>query len=460
MNLDDIIMLGDYNVDVSRPSTAKRKLDQFTKSKSLFQLIDVPTRTTVNTKSIIDHIYTNNQQLYNHKGVLNPGLSDHSLVYTSRKRLSVNKEKVFKTIRNYRNFDQTAFAHDVGNTDWLPVYNCETVNEACEVFQSLFMYHVNKHLPKKRIRVRASTAPWVTSEFLSLLDRRAYVCKLFDKCPCHFHRALKAEARRQCQRMKNALKKAYMSTCVERHKHNPKKLWQNIRLFWPNSKSSQSTIKQIADITDDKQKADYLNEHFCNTGKRIQSNINHDIDWDMFMPNSLPPVFELLDFTPDDISKAIDRLSNSGASSVDDITSLMVKSCKTELLNVLCYLCNMSIRQKCYPDIWKIAQVTPLFKQGSHVDPNNYRPISVLPTFGKLLERVIQKQCLEYLESNNLLSDHQFGFRANRSTGTCLIDFLHNVYSSIDKGQGCGALYLDLAKAFDCVEHETLLRKL
>lgn len=177
------------------------------------------------------------------------------------------------------------------------------------------------------------------------------------------------------------------------------------------------------------------------------------------MSNVLPPVFELTNITLDDISKAIDRKSNSGASSVDDIRSLMVRACKTELLPVLCYLCNMSILQKCYPDIWKIAQVTVLFKQGSTTEANNYRPISVLPSFGKVSERVVQTQCFHYLESN-LLSEHQFGFRANRSTGTCLLDFLHNVYTSIDNGMGCGVLYLDLAKAFDCFEHETLLCKL
>ena len=76
------------------------------------------------------------------------------------------------------------------------------------------------------------------------------------------------------------------------------------------------------------------------------------------------------------------------------------------------------------------------------------------------MERLVHGQMVEYLESRNLLSDSQSGFRSNQSTGTCIADFSHNVYKGVDESLATGAIYLDLTKAFDCVEHDIMLEKL
>ncbi len=108
----------------------------------------------------------------------------------------------------------------------------------------------------------------------------------------------------------------------------------------------------------------------------------------------------------------------------------------------------------------KIFRVTPLFKRGQRDIASNYRPISVIPTLGKLFEWLIHTQTQKYLTDHNILNDNQAGFREGRSTGTCLVDFLHNIYAGVDQGRACGVLFLDLAKAFDSVCHEYLLVKL
>ena len=120
----------------------------------------------------------------------------------------------------------------------------------------------------------------------------------------------------------------------------------------------------------------------------------------------------------------------------------------------------MVLKQGLFPDIYKIAQVIPLFKGGDKEDLNCYRPISLLPSIGKLFEKVISIRVTNYLNHFNLLSPHQFGFRENFSTEHAILDIHEKLLKNLDSGLASCAIFLDLAKAFDSVSHKILLRKL
>ena len=104
--------------------------------------------------------------------------------------------------------------------------------------------------------------------------------------------------------------------------------------------------------------------------------------------------------------------------------------------------------------------MTALFKQGDKTDKDNYRPISILPTISKVIEKAVHSQLYGYLDSNNLLAVNQFGFTRARSTALALTQFTDEVLSNIGKGLVNGVVFIDLKKAFDTVDHVILLGKL
>ena len=120
----------------------------------------------------------------------------------------------------------------------------------------------------------------------------------------------------------------------------------------------------------------------------------------------------------------------------------------------------MSLDTGTYPDKLKIVKVIPIHKGGCTQDLNNFRPISLLSIFDKIIEKILHLKLYRFLESNNILFQQQYGFRKNNLTAYALIQITEQIKESIDKGKfGCG-IFIALRKAFDTVNHEILLLKL
>ena len=127
----------------------------------------------------------------------------------------------------------------------------------------------------------------------------------------------------------------------------------------------------------------------------------------------------------------------------------------------LCDLFNKSLVSGIFPDDWKCARVTPLFKQGEPSDLNIYRPISVISVIAKVFERIINfyDQLYNFLTNEDIISNHQSGFRSLRSTVTALLEATDDWAFNIDRGNVNAVVFLDLKKAFDNVDHDILLSR-
>ena len=112
-----------------------------------------------------------------------------------------------------------------------------------------------------------------------------------------------------------------------------------------------------------------------------------------------------------------------------------------------------------FPDQWKTAKVNPLFKKGLSNDLHNYRPISILPTLSKLIEKQVHDSFDEYLNHYKLLYTCQSGFRKQHSCATALINTIDKWLKALNDGELVGVIMVDYAKAFDMVPHEIILKK-
>ncbi|CAB3245046.1 unnamed protein product [Arctia plantaginis] len=126
----------------------------------------------------------------------------------------------------------------------------------------------------------------------------------------------------------------------------------------------------------------------------------------------------------------------------------------------LALIFNRCIECGVFPDLMKHSKIIPLFKAGSTSDPTNYRPISVLPTFSKIFEKIILDQLQTHFSASKILHRKQFGFRRGRSTSDAGVELLENIFSAWEDKQDALGVFFYLSQAFDCVFHETLIRKL
>ena len=174
-----------------------------------------------------------------------------------------------------------------------------------------------------------------------------------------------------------------------------------------------------------------------------------------------PENFVLTEFTPDEIEKCISDLDTSKGAGIDEISPKLVKEGINELTLHLTNIFNISVMSGIFPQCHKVARCIPIFKNnGDSTLITNYRPISIITCFSKLLEKLVANQFKSYLERYKTICENQHGFRKNRSVQTAILEFTTIISDTLDKGDRAVGVFLDLSKAFETVDHDILGEKL
>ena len=169
---------------------------------------------------------------------------------------------------------------------------------------------------------------------------------------------------------------------------------------------------------------------------------------------------DVLDTSYDTVFSILKELDGSSSPGPDGIHPMLLRNCAKEISLPLTLLFRKSLVLRQLPIQWKVSRVVPIFKGGTKCSPLNYRPVSLTSTCCKVLERIIYAHIVEYLDENNLLSPHQFGFRKKRSTEDQLLLTYADIIKQVDSGRAVDIIFLDFSKAFDVVNHIVLIGKL
>ena len=459
--------MGDFNVDYQLRSTAKSRLQTLARAFSLEQLITSATRITQSSKSTIDLIFANNIHRVVASGVYSLDISDHSLIFCVIKAGVAKSGGNYRDInyRCYKNYNRHNFKYDLENVDWSFMDSVSDINDTVDNWCNKFLEIADKHAPIKTRRAKCTNrSPWITRELTELMHERDYHQKQAHKTNLEYHWQQFRELRNLVNNQIKLAKSKYYQDSVNANQDNPSNLWKTLNELTSRNKSGTNPsciIFEEKPVTDQKSIATILNEYFTSIGTKLADKIKNT-----FRPRSPPPAtdlpysFEFEEVDESFVLRELSLLKTNKATGLDQINAKLLKDSTSTIASSLTKIFNASLLSQTFPDIWKNGKITPLFKSNDPTSPNNYRPITILPIISKIMERIVHRQVYKFLREHNLITSEQFGFRPNLSTNIALTRVTEEILINIDNKLITGAVFIDLRKAFDTVDHTLLIAKL
>ena len=322
---------------------------------------------------------------------------------------------------------------------------------------------LDKHAPLRHKRTGRKQSRGSVATFLSKMRQRDFLKKKAEQKGDPVSWTAFIKARNSINAEIKVLKRDYFTNNLEKSKGNMRKTWQLInKLGSRNQKSTdlQELKVQGSSISTPNELADSFSSHFSGTGENLARDIPHvDIAPEDYVERT-DKKFSQSQIGMTEVHKLINQLENNKATGLDKIPCKLFKLAVDIILPPLRCIFNRSIESGVFPDKWKSARVTHIFKKGVKTDPRNYRPISVLPVVAKIFEKAVYNQFYKFLNDNKLLCSSQSGFRSLHSTLTALLEATNSWSVNIDNSLLNGIIVIDLKKAFDTIDHDILLRKL
>ena len=246
---------------------------------------------------------------------------------------------------------------------------------------------------------------------------------------------------------------------------NTNKSWKVIKEILGRSEISRSNLPKHLDINKklvyDKAKiADELNNFFVNVGANLAQKIPASSKSPISYLKNFGKTMKHSNLSEDELIKAFHSLKSNKSQGIDEISVNVVKKTFDIIKIPLLYIFNLSLNTGKFPNSMKIARVTPVFKAGDVSDVSNYRPISILPCFSKILERIMYNRLYSYLANTNILYEKQFEFQQAHSTDHAVLNLVSDIYKAFEGNFYTLGVFIDLSKAFDTVDHDILLSKL
>ena len=361
-------LMGDINCDLLSESNANANaLLNVSDVYGLRQLITEPTRVTPSSSSLIDLIFTNQTDLVSFSGVSHVGISDHSLVYAFRKVSIPPASKGIKLVsyRQFKHFESVNFRADILSQPWDCLKGLFDLNEMWLKWKALFLKVCDAHAPLKSKRLRPSKSSWITTGLKKRMNYRDHLKKKAVKSNSlidwNHYRTLKNQINKEIK----IAKQNYYINAFDKFSGDTRKTWQTINELTCR-KSNRTVINEIEycgqKSENSLEAAEIFNTFFSEIGANLSKDVAEAaVSYSEFLTET-DKLFSICETTPAHVYSLLSKLSKSKATGPDNIPAKLLKECPDLICESLSLIFNQSLKTGVFPNDWKNARVSPLYK--------------------------------------------------------------------------------------------------
>ena len=470
---NEIIITGDLNLDLLKFEShgfTSEYLDLLS-SHGLLPVITKPTRIKHRSATLFDHIFSKMTNLIS--GVMlselsgQHGFTDHYptfCIVDIGKRDQPSKENI--TRRYFTKEGHKGRKDDLRQESWEDFYHKTNPDSAYELFQEKYSKCFEKNLTTKTFQTghkMTPRQPWMTFQILKKMKKRDQLARNTSRR--NDYKLLRNEIVKDCRRAE----RNYLNEKIMTNMNNVKEHWKilnNVMGKMNNKCDFPAAFKSENNwFKNPKVNAENFNTYYSNVGPSTNSSVgNSEKNASHYLSqfkDRNPHEIETHQFSKEDVIDACQSISKKKTCDPYDFSQQAVLNAIHIIAPMLAHIANCSMTEGKCPDLSKVAKVIPVYKgKGEKYLYSNYRPISLLPVFSKIIEKLVYNKIFHFLVRYNILFKSQFGFRRGHSTAHATLDFLQTIESAFLENEYAVGVFCDLSKAFDTLDHNILLSKL
>lgn len=449
-----ILVCGDFNLNLlkSEETNTKKFLDVLD-AFNLKPLITTPTRITPTTSSLLDNIMCNDHDAK--AEILLTALSDHTGQIA---HLSKHKQKPLgtKKIRPLTTYNMQYIYEHLSSIEWVQLLEELDVEESYNSFYNQIMVCLNLYATEKVVHVKDFyNTMWLTED----LKNRCKTKRLLYEDTIN-GRLNKEEYKKYVSNLQkdidNAKRNANSQHILEAQ-NKTKATWQIVQGITDFKNNKKFEVKEFEHLNSNTHDImNMFNNYLLNIRSLNTSGDDHLKNINLNAVNS----FYIFPTDEEEVIKTIHSLKNTGSTGEDQISTKLLKYIAEVIAEPLTIVTNKIFLRGIYPSKLKEALIIPLHKKGSRTDFGNYRPIALISTISKVIEKLLLARINKFLERNNIINTNQNGYIKGRSTIRAIYSIVQEILTGLSCGETVLGAFIDLSKAFDRINHTILRDKL